>query len=271
MGDILLSSERPEPDSEDVEPEPPEPPEPSEPPEPADEPGPPEPVLEDAEISGEDASEHVTEPPVEPGEQWIEEYEAEKKEKKPRRKIPHLGAMIAAVVIVLIVVIWTLLSPEVLPEVGGTYLESGTYANLGSDTHTLDLRWLFESIYVADTVWGVSISGSPNASVDSPATFDVLVTKVSEDMKNAWFVGTSIKLNDVTMFLDDGPQIGDMISRSAERFGHIGTVEATFDSAGDHRCYVFVEITIYGKMIIGYLPVKILRMNTYFDVDIHVE
>ncbi|MBU1159511.1 MAG: hypothetical protein KKE24_09290 [Candidatus Thermoplasmatota archaeon] len=204
------------------------------------------------------------------GEEWMEEYEAEKNTKKPRGKIPHLLGISIAVAIVIMLVIWTLLSPQVLPTSGETYLRSPTYANLGNYSGDLDIRWLLNSVHVADTTWGVSIAGSPQVSSGDVVTFDVLITKVNEEMKNPWFVGTSIKVKDAAMFTEDGTQVGTMVGRSSERFGTIAEIEATFDSPGNYTCYVYTEITIYGKMLVGYVPVKVLRMTAYLDADMIV-
>jgi len=206
--------------------------------------------------------------PLEPGEEWIEEYEPEKEETKPRKRMPHRLGIIVAVAIVLILVIWTLLSPQVLPESGETYLDSGTYANLGSYDGALDIWWLFNLVHVANTTWGVSVSGDQNVSAGQPATFHVLVTKVDEVMKNPWFVGTSVNLKKVELYTEDGVQVGSMVSESSEPFGPIAELEATFDSPGTYECHVYVEMTIYGKMIVGYLPVKVLRITADLDVSI---
>ncbi|GEM_PF-3492556 len=208
--------------------------------------------------------------PLEPGEEWIEEYESEKEEKTPRKKKSHRLGIILAIAIVLILVVWTLLSPQVLPESGETYLDSGTYANLGSYNGTLDIWWLFNLVHVADTSWGVSVSGDQNVSAGEAATFHVLVTKVDEVMKNPWFVGTSVDLKKVELYTEDGVQLGSMVSESSEPFGPMAEVEATFDSPGAYECQVYVEMTIYGKMIIGYLPVKVLRITADLDVSIIV-
>ncbi len=197
----------------------------------------------------------------------MEEYEAEK---KPRRKIPHLLGISIAVAIVLMLVIWTLLSPQVLPVSGETYLRSSTYASLGNYSGDLDIKWLLNAVHVADTTWGVSIAGDPQAASGAVVTFNVLITKVSEEMKNPWFVGTSIKLKDAALFTEDGTEVGTMVSRSSERFGTIAEIEATFDSPGNYTCYVYTEITIYGKMLVGYVPVKVLRMTAYLDADMIV-
>lgn len=207
--------------------------------------------------------------PLEPGVEWIEEYESEKEEVRPKKKkVPHLLGIVVAVSIILILVIWTLLSPQVLPESGDTYLESQTYANLGDYSGYLDIRWLFNVVHVADTTWGVSVSGEQNVSSGQPATFHVLVTKVDEVMKNAWFVGTSLNLKKVELYTDDGTRVGSMVSKSSEPFGPMAEVEATFDSPGTYDCQVYVEMTIYGKMLIGYLPVKVLRITADLDVSI---
>jgi hypothetical protein len=208
------------------------------------------------------------EKPLEPGEEWIEEYESEKKEKEPRKKIPHLLGISIAVVIVLILVVWTLLSPQVLQVSGETYLNSETYANLGSYAGDLDIWWLFGAVHVADTTWGVSVSGDRNVSSGQPTTFHVLVTKVAESVKNAWFVGTSVNLKRAELYTEDGTRVGSMVSESSEPFGPIAEVEATFDSRGSYECHIYVEMTVYGKMLIGYLPVKVLRITADLDVNI---
>jgi hypothetical protein len=158
----------------------------------------------------------------------------------------------------------------VLQESGETYLGSETYANLGSYAGTLDIWWLFNLVHVANTTWGVSVSGDQNVSAGQPATFHVLVTKVDEVMKNPWFVGTSVNLKKVQLYTEDGVQVGSMVSESSEPFGPIAELEATFDSPGTYECHVYVEMTIYGKMIVGYLPVKVLRITADLDVSIVV-
>jgi hypothetical protein len=210
------------------------------------------------------------EKPVEPGEEWIEEYESEKKEKPKRRKVPHAFGIAVTVAILLILVVWTLLSPQVLQESGGSYLDSQTYANLGSYDGELDIRVLFETIYVADTVWGVSVSGDSNVSSGQPTAVRVLVTKVHESMKNPWFVGTSVDLKKVDMFIEGGDRVGTTVSETSEPFGPVAELEVTFDSPGTYECYVYVEMTIYCKMLIGYLPVKVVRISADLDVDIVV-
>lgn len=228
---------------------------------------PPPPNVEDAEVT--------TPPPpaseesiLEPGEEWIEEYESEKKEKPKRRKVPHAFGIAATVAILLILVLWTLLSPQVLPESGDSYVDSQTYANLGSYTGEMDIRILFDTLYVADVVWGVSVSGDSNVSSGQPSTFQVLVTKVDETMKNPWFVGTSVDLKRVDLFVEGGDRVGSMVSESSEPFGPLAQVEAEFDAPGTYECYVYVEITIYCKMLIGFLPAKVLRVSADLDVDI---
>lgn len=206
--------------------------------------------------------------PADPGEEWIEEYESEKKGDKPRKKKPHVlrWAVLAAVIVILVV--WTVISPQVLPAAGSDYLAPSPYANLGSYAGDLDIWWLFNAVHVANTTWGVSVSGEQNVSAGQPATFQVLVTKVHEEMKNPWFVGTSLNIKAVTLMIEGGPQVGTMVSESEEQFGPLAEVEATFDSPGTYSCSVYVEVTVYGKMLVGYLPVKVLRITADLDVDI---
>jgi hypothetical protein len=208
------------------------------------------------------------EKPREPGEAWIEEYESEKKPKAPKKKKRHVLGIAILVIVLLSLVLWTVLSPQVLPEAGGTYIGSGSYANLGSYAGNVDIRWLFNLVHVANTTWGVSVSGDANVSSGQPATFHVLVTKVNEAVTNAWFVGTSVDLKSVELYTDDGALLGSMVSESSEPFGPMAEVEATFDSPGTYECQVHVEMTIYSKMVVGFLPVKVLRMTVHLDVDI---
>lgn len=211
----------------------------------------------------------VDEKPLEPGEEWIEEYEPEKK-KAPKKSRRGLFWGVVAVVVIVALVLWTLLSPQTLPVAGDTYIGSDTYANLGSYAGVLDIWWLFNIVHVANTTWGVSVSGDQNVSAGQPATFQVLVTKVSEDMKNPWFVGTSVSLKTVELYTEGGELLGSMVSESSEPFGPMAVVEATFDSPGEYDCEVYVEMTVYGKMVVGYLPVKVLTIKADLGVPIIV-
>lgn len=204
------------------------------------------------------------------GEEWIEEYESERRDTRPRRRVPHPVGIAIAVAVVLVLVVWTLMSPQVLPVAGTAYVDSEVYANLGSFQGDLEIKWLLDLVKVADTTWGVSIGGDSAVPAGEPATFTVLVTKVREDMANAWFVGTSIDLRKADLVIDGGPKVGSLVSESSEQFGPLGTVEATFGSPGNYSCEVFVEVAIYSKMLIGFAPVKVLRMTVDLEVDIVV-
>lgn len=222
----------------------------------------PPPPAEAEPPEGPPASAVAEEKPLEPGEEWIEEYEPEKEVTPPKKRRRRIVGAAIAVAVVLILVLWTLLSPAVLPVAGVTYLESETYANLGAYSVELDIWWLFDVIHLADTTWGVSVSGDANVSAGQPATFHVLVTKVSESMKNPWFVGTSVDLKKVEMYAGDGTLLGSMVSESGEPFGPMAEVEATFDSPGEYEFRIYVEFTVSSKMIVGFLPVKSVRITT---------
>lgn len=198
---------------------------------------------------------------AEPGEEWIEEYESEQRDMRPRKRLSHPIGIAMTVTLVLVLVLWTLLSPQVLPVAGTQYVDSPVHANLGSFSGDLEIRWLLNMVLVADTTWGVSVSGDRNVTAGEMAYLSVHVTKVREDMKNAWFAGTSINLKKADLFVDGGPQLGSMVSKSDETFGPLAVVGATFDSPGNYSCFVFVEIAIYGKMLVGFAPVKVLRMT----------
>jgi len=203
------------------------------------------------------------------GEEWIEEYERETEQAKPKRP-KHLGGIIITVVVILFMVIWTVLSPAILSQAGTTYLDSERYANLGDYTGDRDIWWLGELIHVGSMTWGVSMSGEQNVSANETASFDILVTKVTEESGNWWFRGTAIKLKNVSLYLEDGTYLGSMVNQTKLGFGPLATVDAQFPDPGSHYVQVFLKFTVYTVMRIGYLPLEEVEITADFDVPINV-
>jgi hypothetical protein len=234
------------------------------------EPAPPENAEEpSAPEDAEPADSKQGEKPVGAEEEWIEEYERETEQVKPKRP-RHLGGIIITVAIILFMVIWTVLSPAVLPQAGTTYLDSDRYANLGDYTGDRDIWWLGNSVHVGSMTWGVSMSGEQNVSANETATFDILVTKVTEEPGSFWFRGTAVKLKNVSLYLDDGTYLGSMTNQTKLGFGPLATVSVEFPDPGSQDLQVFISFTVYTIMRIGYLPLETVEITADFDVAINV-
>jgi hypothetical protein len=208
-----------------------------------------------------------------PQEMWIEEYEREGrhgKPKKERRKPRHIGRWIALAVVIVILVVWTLISPPVMSEVGSMYLNPDTHANLGSMTAEQDVQILASLLSVGTTTWGVSIHGDGNATTDEAAVFEVMVTKVSEEPRSFWFMGTEISLRNVSFYLEDDTLIGWMTEKDELRNMSLGYVHATFTETGIHDCYVVLRFSVYEVMRIGFLPADKVNMTVWLSDSIIV-
>jgi hypothetical protein len=240
-----LSSEKPEPEVEDVPPpaeeEPPPPPTPEEPPEPEQKP-----------------SEDV----------WKENYEefVEVEEAPPpkRKKFRHWGAVITTLVIIIILVVWTLASPSVMDPVGDTYIGSDTYASWGNYTGSRD-------IWAGSVTWGLSISGHNTSAGNRSIELNVLLTKVHEKPGNWFFGGLGIELRNVSVFADDGTFLGSMTAKRDLGFGISATVPVTFPSTGVYELYVTAKFLEYEVMRIGYIPLEMVKVPpVYLDFPVAV-
>jgi len=214
-------------------------------------------AVEEAEPTEEELVEEELE---EEGEE--EEEEEELPPPKPQKK--RYGGIIALVIALIILLVWTLLTPEVMTEEGDVYVTSPTYANLGNYTGERD-------IWAGKMTWGLSFNGSASAAVGQPTEYRILLTKVNEEVGNFWLKGTSVKLQNVSIFNEDGTILGWTKEFVDHGFGISGTVSVTFPQAGMYTLYASVKFLVYEAMLIGYLPLESVRISeAYFDVRIAV-
>jgi len=159
------------------------------------------------------------------------------------------------VVIVLVMILWTVLSPEVMPQSGDTYLNSQRYANLTGFAGEVDT-------WAGNSTWALSVSGSGTTSVGTVLNISVLVSKVNENPANAWFRGTGISLKNVSVYLADGSFVGAKSNKSDIGFGLLANVPISFSGPGNYELYAYVKFVIYADMRIGFLPVKAVEMES---------
>lgn len=223
---------------------------------PPEEPAPPEPAPEAP----------AEEEWLEPGEEWIEEYEEElepeeqKEPKKPAKQRHVVGPIVLAVIVV-ILILWTFYSPKVMSVAGNTYISSGTYASLGSETFAMDVGIAADLVDAGSVVWGISINGSDTATAGSSTLFRITVSKVSEKPSNFFFRGTAVKLDEVSLYEDDGTYLGTMSEQTETRLAITASVSVTFDEPGEHELKVYVRFTVYEVMRIGYLPCQDVELK----------
>jgi len=190
---------------------------------------------------------------------------------KPRRKKKRrYGGIIALVVVIIILVVWTFISPDVLPETGTAYTESPTYSNLG---HFIGYR----DIWAGNMSWGLCFSGPATASVDEVIEVKVLFVKISEEAGNFFFVGASISLRNVSIFIDDGlngTYLASMTNVTDLGYGISATLRFSFDAPGTYSLYLHWKFLVNQVMRIGYIPLEMLTTDpqhpTYLDVAIEV-
>ena len=210
-------------------------------------------VTEPPEIE-EPVSEPTEEAPVE--EEYEELIEPEKT-KKPRKKRNHLGAIITAIAVLIVLVLWTVLSPRIMPAEGTTYIDSETYANLGSFNDTL-------KSWAATTTWGIS-AGTPSGTISEnsatvPAnetiTLLVLVSKVSERPGNFWFRGTAVSITNMTLLdASTGVIVTTMTNKSHLGYGEVATLKFSL-GPGHYNLKLTGQFLVYVDMRIGFLPVE---------------
>ncbi len=205
-----------------------------------------------------DVEEPVTEPSEEPStEEQYEELVEPEKPSKPRKKRKHLGAIITVAVILIILLVWTILSPGIMPVEGDLYINSSTYANLGSFNQTL-------SSWAATTNWGVSVSGPSNVSANQTLTFLVLISKVSEKPSNFWFRGTAITITNMTIIdSESGRILTTMANKSDLGYGKLATLKLSFASPGSYALSVTGQFLVYVDMRIGFLPVEKINLEPF--------
>ena len=171
---------------------------------------------------------------------------------KPRR----LRGWFALGIVLIIIIIWTTISPEAMPRSGDTYLNSQRYANLSGFSGEVNT-------WAGNSTWAISVSGSDTTSVGAVLNISVLISKVSDDPANGWFQGTAITLKEASVYLAaDGTRVGVMTNKSDIGFGILAYVPITLSEPGNHVLYAFVKFVMYTDMVIGYLPLKAVEIES---------
>ncbi len=246
-----MTSSTPEDSSRDVKPdmveEPPPPPPPDEEPEP------------------EKPAEAASRPPEEA---WMEDYEEligpEEESKPRRRKKRHWGAIIFTVAVIVFLLLWTLLSPDIMTQTGETYVHSPEYAAWGNYTG-------YRDIWAGNTTWGLSIGGEALADDNSSLEVHVLLTKVHEKTGNWFFRGTSVTLDNVSIFDMNGTFIASMSNWTDVGYGLMATIPVAFAVNGTYDLFVHARFTVYEVMRVGFIPLEAVEIEAaYFDDPIVV-
>jgi len=198
-----------------------------------------------------------------PEEVWMEDYEdligPEEKPKPTRRKKRHWGAIIVTIAVIVFLLLWTFLSPDIMTQVGTTYVNSTTYAEWGNFTG-------YRDIWAGNMTWGLSISGEVLEDDNSSLEVHVLLTKVHEKTGNWFFRGASVSLDNVSIFEMDGTFIASMSNWTDVGFGLMATVPVTFPANGSYDLFVFARFTVYEVMRVGFLPLEAVEIEAaYFD------
>ena len=200
-----------------------------------------------------------------PEEAWLEEFEEEiiepEKPVKRKKRRRGYGKFIVLAIVLIILLAWTVLSPDVMPQVGDVYTASEAYANLGNFTGYRDM-------WAGNMTWGLSIRGPNSTQAGGELDIYVLITKVYEDPGNPFFKGTWFTLENVSVFLDDGSDEGvylaSMANYTSLDYGMDAMVPLTFSVAGSYDLMVHAKITVYMDMWIGFLPLESVNMNRVF-------
>src|SRR5512136_2067506 len=231
-----LSSEQP---SNDVVEEPPPPP------------PPPEPETKAPDASAQKPSEEA----------WKEDYDemiTPEKPTKPQKK-RHWGGIIVVAIVLILLLVWTILSPDVMPQESDKYTTSPTYANLGNYTG-------YRHIWAGNMTWGISIRGPTSVVAGTPMVITVLVTKIYEQPGNWFFRGTSVDLKNVSVFKLDGTYLASMSNSTDLGFGVSATVNLNITQSGNCSLYVYVKFTVYEMMRIGFMPLETVQVTPGVDL-----
>lgn len=203
---------------------------------------------------------------------WDEDYDQhmdveELPPPKPKKKKKRTGLLIVVLVIVIFLVIWTVLSPEIMPEVGDTYITDDYYANLGNYTG-------YREIWAGNMTWGVAIRGPTSTTVGTTINISVLLTKVFEKPGNWFFRGTAVSLRNVSFYHDNFGSIscvGTMSNWTHEEMGLVATVPIVLDQPGSYYLYLSMRFMVFMDMRIGYLPLETVDIpQAYLSVPIVV-
>ena len=195
---------------------------------------------------------------------WKEDYDdlvTPEETPKPvkRTKMPW-GAILITLLLILMLILWTIFSPNIMPQEGDTYTSSPTHASWGNYTGYLD-------IWAGNTSWGVSVSGHATSSGNRSIELKVLVTKVSERPGNWFFRGTAISLRNVSVFIgpsDNATFLASMSNHTELEYGVLATVSAVFSGPGTYQLVVKVRFLVYEVMRIGFIPLESVNVYPVF-------
>jgi len=202
---------------------------------------------------------------------WTEDYDEhidgeEPKILKPKKK-RHYGLIIALVVVLLILLVWTVLSPEVLPETGDSR------AAWESDQYLGDYVG-YRDIWAGNMTWGLAIRGPHNVAAGQSINISVLVTKIYEKPGNWFLQGAGISLKNVSVFMYNDTEetfLASMTGWSDSDLGPVAIITVEFDQPGTYDLYVYVKFLVNMDMQIGFLPLETVQINrAYLDVPIIV-
>jgi len=203
-------------------------------------------------------------------EAWIEDYDEhingeEPPPPRPRKK-RHVGSIIVLVAIIIFLIVWTLFTPNVMPETGPAYETWEPNLYLGEFVG-------YRDIWAGNMTWGLAIRGPDATSVDTAINISVLVTKVDEKPGNWFFQGTSVSLKNVSIYIDDldSTYLGSMSDWRETDLGLLATVSISFDRPGEYDLYVYVKFMVFTDMRVGFLPLEAVQVpRAYLDVPIVV-
>jgi hypothetical protein len=202
---------------------------------------------------------------------WIEDYEEhingeELPPPKPKKKRRHVGSIIVLVAIIIFMIVWTLFTPNIMPETGSAYETWQPTLYLGEFEG-------YRDIWAGNMTWGVAIRGEDATTNGTALNISVLVTKVDERLGNWFFQGTSVSLKNVSIYIDDEDEtyLGSMSNWTKTDLGLLATVSITFDQPGEYYLYAYVKFMVFMDMRIGFLPLEAVQITrAYLDVPILV-
>ncbi len=195
---------------------------------------------------------------------WKEDYDDLVKPEEPpkpvkRTKMPW-GAILITFLLILILILWTIFSPNIMPQEGDTYTSSPTHASWGNYTG-------YRDIWAGNMSWGVSVSGHATSAGNRSIELKVLVTKVSERPGNWFFRGTAISLRNVSVFIgpsDNATFLASMSNHTELEYGVLATVPAVFSGPGTYQLVVKVRFLVYEVMRIGFIPLEAVNVYPVF-------
>jgi hypothetical protein len=201
---------------------------------------------------------------------WIEDYEehinGEELPPPRRKKKRHMGLIIVLVAIIIFMIVWTLFTPNVMPETGSAYQTWEPTLYLGDFEGYRDM-------WAGNMTWGVAIRGQDAVMNHTVLNISVLITKVDEKPGNWFFQGTSVSLKNVSIYIDDENEtyLGSMSDWTETDLGLLATVPVSFNKSGEYYLYVYVKFMVFEDMRIGFLPLEALQIpRAYLDVPIMV-